>query len=639
MMLLINLKSGMKREIMVTFEPLGMKVRADAGKTIFDIARENGVAIRSECGGKGICGKCKIIVGDLKAVSALTSGEENHLTEEDICEGYRLACLTRVQKDLVVTIPLESRIVARKMQLFGIEKRVKVKANVKKIYLILREPNLGDTTPDLERLVEKLKQYKKSYGSLRIDYQVIKVLPSTIRSGNWKVTATVWNEEEIIAIEEGNTVSMLYGLAIDVGTSKIVVHLVSLSDGRVVGVGAIENPQMMYGEDIISRITYAMKSERHLRTLQLMLINGINEALIQACEEAGISPENIYEAIFVGNTAMHHFFFGISPKYVALSPYVPVLSKPICVKARDLNVKINPNAMVYSLPIIGGFVGPDAVADMLAVEMHESNKLSLLLDIGTNTEVFLGNRNFIMCCSCASGPAFEGVHIKHGVKAVDGAIERVEIESPSKIKLKTINDKPPIGICGTGMIDAVAEMFKHGIINDHGRFTKRKSSRLKEIDGEKCFVLAHKNESGTGKEIIISQRDINEVLLAKAAIFTGCSVLIEKAGASNEALDKVYIAGAFGTHINPENAKVLGLVPDVQTDKIVFVGNTAIVGAKMALVSKAEREKATEILKKTAYIELAAEPSFISEFSKALFIPHKELERFPSVKNRFGGKA
>jgi uncharacterized 2Fe-2S/4Fe-4S cluster protein (DUF4445 family) len=627
----------MEKEITVTFEPIGIRVKTEVGRTIFDIVRETGLAIRSECGGRGICGKCKIIVSDPKTISALTKNEETQLTADEIRKGYRLACLTKVRKDLLVTIPQESRIVARKLQLFGTEKRVKIETNVEKIHLTINEPTLEDLRSDLERLIEELKRSKRLLKSLRVDYHVLKNLPDILRNKNWEVTVVIWNEEEVIAVERGDTTDRFYGLAIDVGTSKIVVHVVNLLDGKTVATSAIENPQMMYGEDIISRITYAIKDKRYVRKLQLMLINGVNETIKSACREAKISPKNIYEVIFVGNTAMHHFFFGISPKHVSLSPYVPAVRQSICAKARQLNVKVNPNAVICSLPIIGGFVGSDAVADVLAIEMYKADKPSLLLDIGTNTEVFLGDKKRLMCCSCASGPAFEGVNIKHGVKAVDGAIERVKIESPSEVKFDTINDVPPIGICGTGIIDAIAEMFRQGIIGSDGRFVKTiKSPRLKKISEERCFVIAQKSESGNEREIVITQKDINEVQLAKAAIFAGCSVLIKKAGLPFEALNKVFIAGAFGTSLNPESAKILGLVPDVDTRKIEFVGNTAIVGGKKALLSISERRKTANIIKRTTYVELAAEPNFAAEFSKALFIPHRELEMFPSAKKPLG---
>lgn len=624
----------MKRKITAMFEPLGLKVKTETGKTIFEIARENGVAIRSECGGKGNCGKCKIIVRNQEAVGKPTDAEKKHLTESENRSGLRLACLTTPQKSLVLVIPRESRITTRKIQLFGLEKHVKAKPNVKKFYLSLKKPTLEDAKPDLERLIDELKKQRDLESvRLEIDHQTLKDLPQVLRNANWKVTATILGKRKIITVESRNTLNRVLGLAIDVGTSKIVTYVVDLTTGRVLGTGAIENPQMMYGEDIISRITYTAKDGKYLKILQLMVVNGTNEAIIEGCREANVNPENIYEAVFVGNTAMHHLFFGIQPKYVSLSPYTPTLGRSICVKAGELGVKINPNAMVCSLPIIGGFIGPDAVADVLATGMHEADETSLLLDIGTNTEVFLGNKNLMQCCSCASGPAFEGIHVKHGVKAVDGAIEKVRIAPSSlNVEYKTINDAPPVGICGTGMIDAAAEMLKNGIINTHGIFVKTlKNPRLKKIEGQKCFVLVPKEKSGTKKEIVITQKDINEIQLAKAAIFTGCSVLMKRMGLTADDIGKVFIAGAFGTSMNPENAKIIGLVPDVQTEKIEFVGNTAIIGAKATLVSTDMREKTNEIVKKVVYVELAAESSFMSEFSKALFIPHKELERFPSV--------
>lgn len=625
----------LNQKVTVTFEPLGRKVKVTTGKNVFNVARENGVLIRSECGGKGICGKCKIIVRNPEAVGKLTNAEEKLLTKGEIHSGTRLACLTTVKKDVVLTIPEESRIATRKIQMFGLERKIKSDPNVKKFYLNLVKPTLEDAKPDLERcLMEIEKQSGLDRDHLNIDYQVLKGLPRTLREANWKLTATVWNKKQIIALERGSTTEKVYGLAIDVGTSKIVVHLVDLETGNVLAAGAIENPQMMYGEDIISRISCVAEDDKRLRTLQKMVVEGTNEAIIHACNDANVRTKEIYEAVFVGNTAMHHLFFGLQPKYVSLSPYTPVLSRTMYVKAEDLALEINPNAMICSLPVVAGFVGPDAVADVLATGIHEKEETSLLLDIGTNTEVFLGSKTLMHACSCASGPAFEGVHIKHGAKAVDGAIEKVSIDSESlKVEYETINDVPPIGICGTGIIDALAEMFRCRIINSQGRFSKNlQYSRLKKIEGESCFVLVPKHESGTGREIVITQKDINEVQLAKAAIFAGCSILMSRMKLSAQDIDRVFIAGAFGTHMNPESAKILGIVPDVETKKIEFVGNTAIVGAKMALVSMETREKARDVINKTSYVELAADSSFTSEFSKALFIPHKEVDRFPLVK-------
>jgi uncharacterized 2Fe-2S/4Fe-4S cluster protein (DUF4445 family) len=335
---------------------------------------------------------------------------------------------------------------------------------------------------------------------------------------------------------------------------------------------------------------------------------------------------------------MHHFFLGIQPKYVALSPFTPAVRRSMDVKAKEVNIKIHPEGNVHVLPIIAGFVGADAVADVLSSGIHESEELSLLLDIGTNTEVFVGNSEDLLSCSCASGPAFEGAHIKHGMKAMTGAIEKVRIKSDSgyEVEYETVGDAKPIGLCGSAMVDVVAEMAKRGIINCRGRFnTNMKTPRLKIIDNNVEFILTWKNETATGREITVTQEDINEIQLAKAAIFTGCWILMKRKNVKRKDLDQVLIAGAFGNYINPESAKQIGLVPDVPAEKIKFVGNTALTGAKMALISREARKTAETLSKKIRYHELTVDPDFRLEFADAMFIPHKDLNRFPSVKEHF----
>jgi uncharacterized 2Fe-2S/4Fe-4S cluster protein (DUF4445 family) len=396
----------------------------------------------------------------------------------------------------------------------------------------------------------------------------------------------------------------------------------------------------MHGEDVISRITFAMASGEKLRTLQKLAVEGVNDVLHEACTQASVDPNDIHEMVVAGNTAMHHFLLAIQPKYLALSPYTPAVRGSINAKARELGIKIHRNGIVHVLPIIAGFVGADAVGDVLSSGIHESNELSLLLDIGTNTEVFVGNTEDILSCSCASGPAFEGAHIKHGMKAVTGAIEQVHIDPDTyEVEYKTIGDVKPVGLCGSAMVDVVAGLLKGGLINNHGRLSSEvKISRLKTANNMPEFVLAWENETATRKEIAVTQKDINEIQLAKAAMFTGCSILMKRKGMKRENLDRVLIAGAFGNYINPENAKLIGLVPDVQTEKIEFVGNTAVTGAKMALVSKEAREIAETLSKRVRYLELAIDPDFSREFASALVIPHKDLDRFPSAKEYLKGR-
>jgi len=616
------------------FEPEGKKVSVSAGTTIFDAAKDAGVGVRSECGGKGLCGKCRVIVKDSKALSDLTEIERRFLQTSEVESGYRLACQARILNDVKVIIPPESRVMFRKIQVVGMERPVRLNPAVKKFHITLPMPTLSDIRPDHDRLLDTLSSVMKIDNSeMEMDYEIYKRLPDIIRSSSFDVTVTIWDNRRIISVEPGNTSNELFGFAVDIGTSKIVGYLVNLTTGEVLDVESVENPQIMYGEDIMSRITFAIAKPENLEILQKLVVDEINKIINEACRKTGISPQRIYEVVVVGNTAMHHFLLGIQPKYVALSPYVPAVKKQINVKAKELHVNINSFGIVTVLPIVAGFVGADAVADVLATGIHESDVLSLLVDIGTNTEVFLGNSEDLLSCSCASGPAFEGMHIKHGMKAVTGAIERVSISSNFEVKYKTVGDTRPTGLCGSAMIDAIAEMFKRGIINDKGSFNLQiKTSRLRKSDGEVEFVIAWGHETATGKDITLTQHDIREIQLAKAAIFTGCSILMKRKNVDEEKIDRVLVAGAFGNYINPESAKVLGLLPDVPIKKIKFVGNTAIAGAKMALTSKEARKEANEISKKIRYLELAACPDFKEEFLNAIFIPHKNLNRFPSVR-------
>ena len=618
---------------MVTFEPEGRKVNVPIGTTIFQAAREVGIGIRSECGGKGLCGKCRVIVKSPEALSDLTEAERKHLSKSETESGYRLACQAKILGNVTVIIPPESKLAIRKIQVIGMERSVKLNPAVKKLHVILPRPTLSDVRPDYERLIDALSDIT-NFNDIEVDYEVLKRLPDVIRGSSFDVTVTIWGNRRIISVEPKDTTNELFGFAVDIGTSKIVGYLVDLITGETLEISSVENPQIMYGEDIMTRITFATAKPENLKILQKLVIDAINKILDETCRRAKVNPRRIYEVVAVGNTAMHHFLLGIQPKYTALSPYVPAVKRQINVKARELNININPSGIITVLPIIAGFVGADAVADVLATGICESDELSLLVDIGTNTEVFVGNSEELLSCSCASGPAFEGMHIKHGMKAVTGAIERVSIDTNFEVEYETIGNAKPVGLCGSAMIDAVAEMFKRGIIDQRGGFNRRiETPRLRENDGEVEFVIAWGHETATGKEITVTQKDIREIQLAKAAIYAGCSILIKRKNVKEKDLDRVLVAGAFGNYINPESAKVLGLLPDVPVGRIKFVGNTAIAGAKMALLSEDARRKANAISRKIRYLELAADPSFKEEFLKATFIPHKDLNRFPSIRS------
>ncbi len=621
----------MKRSV-VRFEPEGKKLLTDMGLNILDAAKEGGVGIRSECGGKGKCGKCRIIIEDQRNVSEVTNTERQHLTPEEIYQGNRLACMTSIHGDLVVFIPSETRLSVRRIQVQGMEQPTKLEPNVKKINLVMKKPTVQNPIADDFNILSNLEKLS-NLQELEFEYELLRILPDVLRKGDWNVTITTLGDRSVIDLEPFDTTSRIFGFAIDIGTSKLVGYLVDLNSGEVVGVGSMENPQIAYGEDILSRISHAEETPDNKQRLQNLVTEGINGIIQMACEDSGVEPREIYELTVVGNTAMFSLFLGIQTKYLHLAPYIPGVKGPTIVKAKELNINANPRASVHVLPNIAGYVGADAVGDVLATAIHKMDEMCLLVDVGTNGEVFVGNEEEIVSCSCAAGPAFEGVHIQHGLKAVTGAIERIKIEPKSfNVKYETIGGSKPVGICGSGIIDAVAEMFKCGIITDRGKFNNIESQRMVRIEGRPEFVVAWKEETNTGKNITVSMKDTEEIQLAKAAIHTGCTVLMEKKKVTEEDIDRVFIAGAFGNYINPESAKFLGLIPDISTEKISFAGNTALAGAKMALVSKDVRKTAQRLSRWIRYVELMAEPNFQKEFINSTLIPYRYLDRYPSVK-------
>jgi uncharacterized 2Fe-2S/4Fe-4S cluster protein (DUF4445 family) len=622
-----------RASIAVSFEPFGMKSEFKRGTLLLDALKSIGLNIRSDCGGRGICGKCKVIAKDSSKLNAVVQTEKDRLSTSELEAGHRLACCSHLTHDATIFIPEESRAIARKFLIEGTERPVRVDPMVRKFYVILDKPSLSDVRSDALRLRDFLKDV---YGleTTEVDYQLLKGVPEMLRKAEWKATVTVHDNHEIVLVESGETSDEAYGIAIDIGTSKILGYLSNLTTGDLIDVGSLENPQIIHGEDVISRISFASKGEGSLKEMQKLAVEGVNAAIRQVCKKSNFTPDNICEITVVGNTAMHHLFLGINPKYLGTSPYVPVVSDPINVKARELSLCLSPSANVHVLPVIAGFVGADAVADIVATEIYKSNRLSLVIDIGTNTEIVLGDKREMTACSCASGPAFEGAHIKCGMKAVTGAIERVQIERQRnyRVKYQTVGNAKPIGACGSAIIDAVANLLKNKLIDTRGIFVKHSSTpRLRTKNGMKEFVLVFRKEGAT-RNIVITQKDIEQVQLAKAAIYTGCHILMKEKHIKPEDITKVFVAGAFGNYINVDNAKLIGMLPEISTKRIRFVGNAAGAGARMALISKKHRRIASLISKKVQYIELALDPDFQREFASAMFLPNKDLGRFPSFR-------
>jgi len=619
-------------KIKVLFEPIGLRVEAAPGETILDTAIRGGVGIRSECGGTQACGKCIIQVRDQRGLAAATL-KESKLLGERIHSSYRLACSAMFQAEadhVTVVIPPESVVRQRQFVELGSEHRVILEPALMKLNVEIPPPNISDKLTDAERLLKSIRHVQEN-PEIKLDFNILAELPKTIRSK--AITALIWDNDRVISVEEMDNNNNFYGLAIDIGTSRITCSLIDLISGVRLTYISVENPQIAYGEDILTRVSYSQADADNGRHLQQTIIAGINELLKKACREVNVSPTRIFEAVVVGNTVMHHLALGLETKYLAKSPFTPVTSESIQVRAAELGLKINPNAVVYFIPIIDAFVGSDAVADIISSGFYRRGEPALLLDIGTNTEVVLRDKNGLTCCSCASGPAFEGVHIEHGIKAVEGAIDSVHIGAGGfDVKYSVLGNVKPVGLCGSAIIDVVAELFSRNLIDRFGKFNVNiQTPRIIRSNGVKKFVLVNSKESGTGTDIVVSERDINEVMLAKAAIYTGCSILMHRKGITQKDLKKIIISGGFGKNLNRRNVRIIGLIPNLPSSKISYIGNAAHAGAEAGVRSRKVLHLADKIAQETEYIELAACKEFTEEFTAALVLPHKKLELFENI--------
>jgi uncharacterized 2Fe-2S/4Fe-4S cluster protein (DUF4445 family) len=481
---------------------------------------------------------------------------------------------------------------------------------VKKYYIEVKKATLKDQKSDLSRIFKKLEEFDLK--NLKIDHLVLRELPVKIREGGWKITVAL-NENEIIGIEPGCS-EKLYGIAFDVGTTTVVGYLVNLRTGKFF-VESITNPQVTYGEDVMSRISCSMKGK--LREMNEKIVEGLNRIVEKTALMAGISPGEILDATVVGNTVMHHILLNLNPTYLGASPFPPVLQEGYKVKARDLGLKIGKGAYVYFLPNIGGFVGSDAVGVLISTEPYKSEEPCLVIDIGTNGEIALGNREKISIASCATGPALEGAHIKFGMRACEGAIEDLRIEGQD-VFFKVIGEAKPKGICGSGVVKAVAELYRTGILSKDGKFKDMNISRLRKGEDGLEFVIARKEETSIGKDIVITQKDIRNVQLAKAALYAGARVLMKKMKTN---VEKIILAGAFGNKIDKEAAIGIGMLPECDRRKIVDAGNAAGSGAMLALIGLDKRKEAEEIAQKVEYVELTVEPDFEKEFIRGMHFP------------------
>lgn len=591
----------------VDFEPLDLQVECAHGTLLSEVAREAGVSLISVCGSNGLCGRCRVRIVS-GAGSPLTKVERELLSADEIAEGYRLACQTSILENIKVYLPSTSLIADQKLQVAGVELKVPFDPPVEEYLVAITPGSMDDLRPDWDRLVEELDRISGRHMKT-IDLIALRRFSHLLRENGWKTRVCVRNEEVIDfqPLDKGPL-----GLAIDLGTTKIAVYLVDLLTGNTLVSEGMTNPQRVYGEDVMSRISYAMRDGN--TRLRQVVIAGLNELISKLCPE----PERIMEATLVGNTAMHHLLLELPVRQLGLAPYLPTMKTSFDVKARDLGLHISPGGYVYTLPNVAGFIGSDHVAMILATCIHETDKTVVGLDIGTNTEIVLVHRGKMKSTSCASGPAFEGGHITHGMGAGSGAIERVNMRD-SAVEIQTVNGVPPIGLCGSGILDAVAELCRMGFISRQGLLES--GPGVRQVGTTREFVLVSSERSGTDKDITITQNDIREIQLAKAAVRTGIDTLLDEMGIVWEEVEEVIISGGFGTSINPASALAISMFPPFGLEQFKVAGNAAGTGCRLCLISKSERAKAEEVAGQISYLELMTHPKFNTRFARAMYFP------------------
>jgi len=593
----------------VDFEPVGRRGRCQPGKSLLDCARQVGVDITSLCSGRGTCHACKVKVL-AGTVSQATSSERAVFSPQELKAGWRLACQTYPASDVKLGVPAESMTTLQRTQVEGLEVAVPPEPAVSAYRVELPAPSLSDLQGDSERLLETLNQQHR-LTCRTIDLDVLRQLSPRLRAWGWQCQAAV-RDDEVVSL--GPWPSRELGLAVDLGTTKVAGYLVDLSNGRTLASLGVMNPQISYGEDIISRITHASGSTSQARQLQKLAARAINRLAADLCAQVKAKADEITDAVVVGNTAMHHLLLGLPLDQLAQSPFVPAVSQAMDIKARDLGLKIAPGAYTHLLPNIAGFVGADHTSMLLATEAWRAEGVLLAIDIGTNTEVSLIDGGWITSVSCASGPAFEGGHIKDGMRAARGAIERLRLVSDD-IQYQTIEGAPPVGLCGSGILDAMAQLYLAGIIEESGRMVEG-HPRLRR-GKQREFVLVSEEERGDKPAIVITQQDVRELQLAKAAIRTGIQVLLETNRRTDEEIGQVVIAGAFGSYIDVASAITIGMLPALPLDRFRQVGNAAGMGAKLALISRHKRAEAQALASRVNYIELASAPDFMHTFVQA----------------------
>ena len=593
----------------VDFEPVGRRIPCESGETILDAAQKAGIMLNSICGGDGTCGRCIVRLMDGQ-VSSPNVTEEAELGEK-VSAGWRLACQVEVLGDVRIHVPPDSLATAQRTQTEGRTPPIELDPAVRAVTVSLQAPTMADLRSDADRLRDAL-----GLPELHFPIPVLRTLSTDLRKNDFSVNLFL-RGSSVVAVRPANTAAL--GLAVDLGTTKLAAYLVDLASGETLATTGSMNPQIAFGEDVMARIAHAMSKPAGGEQLRSAIVQALSEMADDLCTKTGRATADIADGVIVGNTAMHHLFLGLPVRQLGLAPYIAAESASLDIPAHELGFTFAPGANIHLLPNIAGFVGADHVAMLLGSGMLEKSGVVLGLDIGTNTEISLIANSKHYACSTASGPAFEGAHILHGMRAAPGAIEKVLIRD-GEIMLQTIDHQPPVGLCGSGILDLVAQLYKAGIINSRGALNvSKKDARIRQGAHGLEFVLVAASSSAE-REVTFNRSDINEIQLAKGAMRSGVMILLEKAGLTEQDIDAVFLAGAFGTYLDVQSGIDIGMFPKVEKEKFSQVGNAAGTGARMALLSTRIRAKALQMAQHIKYVELTIEPSFSSIFAKNLMI-------------------
>ncbi len=636
-------KKGQKKYHRLTFFPFDVSVRVSEGTSIWDAIRMAGIPLRASCGGAGTCGDCLVQIKEGKFLSKPSSALSRKLYDK----GYVQACRTKISDDLVIVLPhfeeLQIKSVINHASLAehkdAISGIYELDPVAKSIDIQIPPPTLEDNYSDLKRLKKEF-QKKTGIKNPRCVYSVLKKLARTIRvqGGNVQVVyAKKQDETALVDIFPGRQKNKTFGIACDIGTSTVALHLADLESGKIEATASTLNQQIKCGEDIISRINYAQKPG-HLKELQERVVHTINNLIETSTQKAGILPENIYYASFSGNTTMAHLLLRLEPRFIREEPYVPTFNELPLFEAKALGLRTNPEALVHLAPAVGSYVGGDITAGLLCTPLLKSaERISMFIDAGTNGELVVGNQEWLVTCACSAGPAFEGSGIKCGIPATEGAIEKIEMDPSGKVHYSVIGGGKPRGLCGSGLVDLLAELFIHGIVDRNGKFRETATSaRIMKSEEGLAFLVEKGPKTYWGRHLLLTERDIANLIRTKGAVYSACSLLLKNVGLRSDEIDSFYVAGGFGQHLNIENAIRIGLLPDLSRERFHYVGNSSLAGSYLILLSERNRGLAEQTAQKMTYVELNTEPHYMNEFTGSLFLPHTDIDLFPSVKKKLG---